>query len=38
MKGSSMFDDGRANSLVFTFSGQLLKDGEYCAPEPDFLK
>jgi len=33
-----MFDDGRANSLVFTFSGQLLKDGEYCAPEPDFLK
>ena len=38
MRGGSSFGDGRANSLVFTFTGQLLKDGEYGAPEPDFLK
>jgi len=36
MKGSSLFDDGRANSLVFTFTEELSKN--YCGPEPDFLR
>jgi hypothetical protein len=36
MKGSSLFDDGRANSLVFTITEELSKN--YCGPEPDFLR
>jgi hypothetical protein len=30
--------DGKAQSLVFTFAGQLLEAGDFGAPEPDFLK
>jgi hypothetical protein len=38
MPVSSSLEKGRANSLVFSFTEHLLKDGKYGAPEPDFLK
>jgi hypothetical protein len=38
MRSHSSLDGGKANSLVFTFTGQLLKEGDYGAPEPDFLQ
>ncbi|MGA2241544.1 MAG: hypothetical protein ABSH11_05845 [Verrucomicrobiota bacterium] len=37
MRRHSSFD-GKAQSLVFTFAGQLLEAGDFGAPEPDFLK
>jgi len=34
----SSLDDGKAQSLVFTFPGELRMDGGLDGPEPDFLK
>jgi len=38
MRHISSLDDGKAQSLVFTFSGELRLDGGLDRPEPDFLK
>lgn len=38
MRQIAPLDNGKAQPLVFTFTGELLKDGDYGAPEPDFLK
>lgn len=38
MTGKSSFDDGKAQSLVFQFAESLSKDGDFTAPEPNFLK
>ncbi|HAO80532.1 MAG TPA: hypothetical protein DCQ92_16500 [Verrucomicrobia subdivision 3 bacterium] len=38
MHRHSSLDDGKANSLVFTFPKALNKDEDFAAPEPDFFK
>ncbi|MBI2929676.1 MAG: hypothetical protein HYY24_28780 [Verrucomicrobia bacterium] len=38
MYWNSSMDDGKGQSLVFTFVEELRKDGDYIGPEPDFLK
>jgi hypothetical protein len=37
MSSHSVFDGGKANSLVFTFAEALRSEEDFDAPEPDFL-
>src|ERR1051326_5525122 len=37
MPSLGAYDGGKAQSLVFVFSDQLSADGEYQAPEEDFV-
>jgi hypothetical protein len=38
MRSHSSLDDGKANSLVFSFGGELWVEHSLDGPEPDFLK
>lgn len=38
MASNNKFDNGKANSLVFTFGESLRRDNEFSAPEPDFFR